>query len=256
MVQQLLEQLGFSEKEVEVYLTVLEKGKIAPSDVSKITGINRSTVYAVAKDLIKKGVITEDLGGSVRYLTALPPRELGEIIAREENELKKRKTVTTQAIQELQDFTKNTHFSIPKITFVPEEDIEKHLFKRSEIWHKSIFQHDGIWWGFEDSAILDVYKKWIEYMRSLHPLYTVRTVGYKTQWMDEVRKRKNPILQIKYLSSQKKLSAFLWILGDFIIMFATKHKPYYLVEINDVVMAENMRLLFSSMWESIPDSEK
>ena len=83
MLQQLLKQLEFSEKESQVYLAVLAQGKILPVDVAKITNINRATVYSVAKELIKKGVIAEDLGGKARYLVALPPKDLDKLATKQ-----------------------------------------------------------------------------------------------------------------------------------------------------------------------------
>ncbi|NQS89510.1 TrmB family transcriptional regulator, partial [Patescibacteria group bacterium] len=45
MIQELLKQLGFKEKEIAVYIAVLQKGKVSPAEVAKTTGINRTTVY-------------------------------------------------------------------------------------------------------------------------------------------------------------------------------------------------------------------
>ena len=76
MLNQYLQQLGFGDKEIAIYLCIQENGKLSASDVARITKINRTTVYSVSKELIKKGVIQEDLGGSNRYYTALSPEEL------------------------------------------------------------------------------------------------------------------------------------------------------------------------------------
>ena len=65
MINELLTQLGFGEKEIKVYLTLLQHGKLSPASLAKIVGLNRSTVYSVAKELKEKGVIAEDLGGQV-----------------------------------------------------------------------------------------------------------------------------------------------------------------------------------------------
>ena len=75
MVETLLQQLGFTANEIAVYLAVLENGKITPTDVAKRTGVNRTTVYSVAKELAKRGVMVVDLGGVNHYLVALPPRD-------------------------------------------------------------------------------------------------------------------------------------------------------------------------------------
>jgi len=73
MIQENLKKLGFSTKEVNIYLTILENGKISPANIADITKINRSTVYSIAKQLAKLGLISEDIGGSQRYFVAKPP---------------------------------------------------------------------------------------------------------------------------------------------------------------------------------------
>ena len=87
MLEQYLTQLGFGEKEIAVYVCVVEHGKLSAAAVSRITKINRTTVYSVSKELIKKGVIQEDLGGTNRYYTALPIEELRELYKKRKQNL-------------------------------------------------------------------------------------------------------------------------------------------------------------------------
>lgn len=41
-----------------------------------------------------------------------------------------------------------------------------------------------------------------------------------------------------------------WVAGDYVINIITSHKPHYLVEIKDAVMAENLREMLKGMWET------
>jgi len=107
MVHVLLETLGFSRKEVDVYLAVLQSGKVSASDVARKTGINRTTVYSVSKELMKKGVIREDLGKKTRYLVALSPSELTSLTEKEERRLLEKKRMIENAIVQLEPMTKS-----------------------------------------------------------------------------------------------------------------------------------------------------
>ena len=89
MIEETLKNLGLSEKEARVYLTVLEYKKITPSDVARITEINRTTVYSVAKELIKMGMIVEDRGGISRRLMAVPCGDIRDVTKQDEVKLKK-----------------------------------------------------------------------------------------------------------------------------------------------------------------------
>ena len=53
-----LEKLGFSPKEADVYISLLELGSAVVSDVAKKAGINRSTAYVLLESLEKKGFVS------------------------------------------------------------------------------------------------------------------------------------------------------------------------------------------------------
>src|SRR5688572_8590613 len=113
MIEDSLKKLGLSDKETAVYLCVLKKGKVTPEAVSRITGINRSTIYSVAKDLAEKRFINQDLGSSPNFLMALPSEELAS-----------KKTAIDKTIGELKEYAKDKSYPLPKITFIAEESLE------------------------------------------------------------------------------------------------------------------------------------
>src|SRR3989344_644345 len=97
MISKLLKSLGLTDKEAELYLLILKHKKITPANLARASGINRATVYAIAKSLVAKGVAVEDLGGKHLYLLPTPPEELKKLNRKDAQEIKRR----TQAIEEL-----------------------------------------------------------------------------------------------------------------------------------------------------------
>ena len=55
--QQVLENLGLSEKEAEIYLALLELGTGTVVEVAKKSGVKRPTAYLVLDELKKMGYI-------------------------------------------------------------------------------------------------------------------------------------------------------------------------------------------------------
>jgi sugar-specific transcriptional regulator TrmB len=55
---QQLEQLGFSDKEAQVYLALLEFGRGTVTQIAQKAGINRTTGYSVLSALVSKGIVT------------------------------------------------------------------------------------------------------------------------------------------------------------------------------------------------------
>lgn len=253
MIQQLFKQLGFSEKEITVYIAILQRGKIAPSEVAKITGINRTTVYSVAQELIKKAVITEDLGGSRRYLVALPLEDLKLLVQKEEKELEQKKDLISKSIKELRILAKDAKYALPKIVFIGEKDLEQYLYKQSKTWSESIMQRDRIWWGFQDHTYAEHYGKMIDwYWQEIAPRgLTLNLLTNKSAVEQAMQKKKYLSRRIKFWSNTKKFTASIWVCGDYVVMLITNQQPHYLVEINDATLAHNLREMFKQLWRQV-----
>ncbi|GAB6276452.1 MAG: hypothetical protein SAMD01599839_09920 [Rectinema sp.] len=89
-MEELFRKLGMNDNERDVYLSVIRAGKIPAHQVAKETGINRTTVYSIAKKLEKMGVLAFDFGQKIGYLVAIPPENLVATVEKEEKELAKK----------------------------------------------------------------------------------------------------------------------------------------------------------------------
>lgn len=253
MIKQLLGQLGFNEKEIIIYLEILKQSKVSPADLAKITNINRTTVYAVIEELLKKGIIKKDLGTPTATLVALPPEELNSIIAAKEQKIRQEKHIVEELVHELKDITKEAKYSIPKITFIEEKNVENYLYKHAPVWDKSMLETDPTWWGFQDHTFVEHFHKWIDwYWKSCVPeKISLKLLSNKSGIEEQMEKEKYPRRHIKYWQDSGEFSVSIWVDGDYVIMVMTRQRPHYLVEIYDKVLAQNLRLVFKKIWVSI-----
>lgn len=74
-----LKNLGFKEKEMDVYLACLELGTSTALKIAKKAGIKRPYFYDIVESLIKYSLIAITHKGKKRYFTATPPEKLKEI---------------------------------------------------------------------------------------------------------------------------------------------------------------------------------
>lgn len=251
MINELLTQLGFGEKEIKVYLTLLQHGKLSPASLAKIVSLNRSTVYSVAKELKEKGVIAEDLGGPTMYLVAKPPQELDAIAETEEKKIKDKRAIIKNAVEELQAITKATQYTIPKIVFKAHDEVEAHLYKQTPVWDKSILKYDGTWWGFQDHTFVQTYEKWIDWYweKGSNPQTQLKVLSNEAA--EKIKKKKFSRRQINFWKESHNFTSTTWILGDYVVMIITNQKPHYLVEIYDSALAHNLREVFKGIWKTI-----
>ncbi len=71
-----LQQLGLSEREVAIYLSLLESGPVSIRDIAAASGINRGTTYETLKSLAAKGVVSYFPKGKRRVFLAEDPERL------------------------------------------------------------------------------------------------------------------------------------------------------------------------------------
>lgn len=76
MLSNRLQDLGLSQEEATVYLTVLELGGSFASVIARKAKIPRVNCYYVLENLRKRGLVTSNIKGSVKFFVAEPPQVL------------------------------------------------------------------------------------------------------------------------------------------------------------------------------------
>jgi sugar-specific transcriptional regulator TrmB len=248
-MNKILEALGFSSKESKVYLTLLKIGKATPAELSRITKIGRPTVYNLLKSLVSKGVITEDKADAMLHVVALPPEGLRASIEQSKVELAKREEIVDEAIEQLALMRSEETYPVPRLRFVEEKELSDYLFQSATKWKESMVTKDNIWYGFQDHSFVENYQDWIDWTvkRFKGTRYEVRLFSNASR-IEEKMEGRIPERNIKFLKDSR-FTATTWVIGDYLVMISTSKAPFYLVEIYDALMAENMREVFKNMWE-------
>ncbi len=74
METEILGELGFSEREIKVYLGLLELGETTVGPIAAKTRLHNSKVYETLDKLIDRGLITFVIKSRTKYFLALPPK--------------------------------------------------------------------------------------------------------------------------------------------------------------------------------------
>jgi sugar-specific transcriptional regulator TrmB len=118
MLEKYLQDIGLSEKESTVYISLLSVDSSSVLDLSKKTGLNRSTTYVVLESLAKKGLVTETTVGKKTHYQAEPPERL-------ETYVEQRKILLDEQAKKLKDI-------IPQIKTVQRETGARPIVKYFE----------------------------------------------------------------------------------------------------------------------------
>ncbi len=253
MYQETLKKLGLDDKEIAVFIAVLERGRVAPAVVSKITGINRSTVYSVSKTLADKGVLSIDTTTDPAYLVIESPDILQNVISRDERILAEKKSLIGDVVKQLESVPQSKHYSVPKVKFYNEKDLKDALYNRLPIWAESAISiKETSWWGFQDVSLVKEFPQWIiDHYKIIPPNISTHLLTNEKPNEKEIHtKISDERRTIKYLDGTKhEFTATQAVLGDYIIYVMTSEKPFYMIEIHDRVMAHNLREVFKILWE-------
>lgn len=78
-IKTILQEYGLDDKEIKIYITLVEKGELNAYALAKITSIHRSTTYAIVERLLVKGFISEIQKDGKTFYSAI---EISEIISK------------------------------------------------------------------------------------------------------------------------------------------------------------------------------
>ncbi|MEI7621346.1 MAG: helix-turn-helix domain-containing protein [Candidatus Moraniibacteriota bacterium] len=247
MIQELLQKLGLSEKEIQVYLALFEQGKTTPARLAKTTSINRSTVYVVLEKLKEKGLVIEDVTAKTLYVSPSSAEKVEEMFYHQQEELKEKKKIALMLAEELEKMPQSKQYSIPKIRFVEEIEIEEFLYGQISKWDQSSKSIGHTCWGFQDKSFAQHYLAWVKSASEKYQM-KINLLSNESELEKKLKKEYAGSRGLKYWSKELDFSASTWVMGDYLVMIVTRQHPFYLVEIHDAVMAHNMREVFKKIW--------
>ncbi|MEK7118633.1 MAG: helix-turn-helix domain-containing protein [Patescibacteria group bacterium] len=249
-MDELFNTIGLNKNEREVYLAVFQAGKIPPHRIATLTGINRTTVYSVAKKLERVGLIAEDLGQRVGYLVAVDPEKLATMFEKEEKKIGDKKKAARELAKELSKLSSEKQYSVPRIKFVEEADLSDYLYKQYPTWLASQLLRDNTWWGYQDNSFTKEYGGWIDWCwRQPGGETTLVRFFSNEDPTERAMSERHRGRETRELPKGEEFDSCLWVTGDYVLMAQTRVRPHYLVEINDTVLARNQRQLFKNLWE-------
>lgn len=151
-----LKNLGLSEKEVLVYLALLQLGAATPYQIAKKSGIKRPTAYVIAEELVEKGLLVHIPGEEKkRYLAKSPESFIEE---REERVLAARKI-----LPELKSYQKNVAEKPSILYFEGLEGLRQaYQYREKDLHNKEIV---GFFASNEDATpeVNNFFLQWNEY---------------------------------------------------------------------------------------------
>jgi HTH-type transcriptional regulator, sugar sensing transcriptional regulator len=109
----ILKKLGFSDKEIRVYLTLMEYGAMSVRGLAELSEINRGTAYDILKKLQEKGLVNYFQKDSKQKFVAEDPEKLLQVIENQKDELEAASMEIGDLIPELRSMREDYDDSTP-----------------------------------------------------------------------------------------------------------------------------------------------
>jgi len=229
MITETLKEIGLNEKEIEIYLTILEKGICKVEGILEKVKIPRTTIYGILDSLIKKGFVSSSYHGKIKHFQASEPKILLRL---EEEKIRKLKEV----IPELEK---------RKSIIGEKPNVEMYSGKKGiQLIYEKILETKKEILGYGNTELFD---KLLEFYA---PNYISRRkkqkmffslITNKTKESEEMKKNdEKELRKTKFISKMKNLRIGSYIFGENVafIVFSKKEPFGVLIKNKDIADAQ------------------
>ncbi|MBU1130586.1 ArsR family transcriptional regulator [Patescibacteria group bacterium] len=241
----ILKQLGLSDKEVKVYLTLLESGPASVRNLAEKAGINRGTTYDILKSLMDSGLVSYYHKATKQYFIAEDPKKLHSAV--------------DQKLQDLKEVKNKVNQIIPSLKSLYDKAGEKPVVKYYE-------GHQGIKTIFTD--VLETVDRLSEKEYLVFSSSTIKDNLYKA-FPNFTKQRINKKIkvkviavghegttaeyaEIKSLTKEEGSPTYILIYDNKVAMISlnSKNEPLGII-VEDKALSETQKQLFGFIWENI-----
>jgi sugar-specific transcriptional regulator TrmB len=254
-MQEILKNI-LENKEAKTYLATLELGTPTISRISKKTGIPRSSTYLILDELEKKGLITRSSRDGKSQIIPAFPEKLDQILDQKINSISKYKDKLNQILPELKALHQKSTKK-PKVQYFEgilnirslilqmiEEAKDSSYLNLCQGYSK---KHGGL---IEDPEYI---KEAVSLIRKydIQAKEIIEDMQSARQYQKKMKDTKVEILLAPQVKSEETTHIDKYIWKDKIVFLNSEID--YAVLIEDKYIAENERLSFNVLWNTLKD---
>lgn len=124
--REILKKIGLSKSEVDLYLAMLSQGALQPSELIRLTGDKRPTVYYALRQLEARGLVHKVPSHGLQRFQADPPEQLLSMLKLRQEELAAMMDEVEGCLPELKK-NEPQHEGVPVVSFYQGEQAMKQV---------------------------------------------------------------------------------------------------------------------------------
>ncbi len=240
-----------NEKEILVYEAYIGQKFLSPTQISRITGIKRTTVYLVLEELKQKGLLIEKIKGKRKVAGLAPAQTLRHLVNHEEEKVKEKSNMVRNIILLLENLQKNAN---------EETEIEILEGKNGAIvlLEKILEQKENIYWLGSLDTILQIFEE-----EKLYKLFTwkrmdTKTVSYAITDRKILNNKKfgekiEGFRQFRFLPENFDIPALIILFGNSVGLIRIHKKDLKIVFVRDKNISGIVKFMLDILWKSLPE---
>src|SRR3989344_943757 len=241
----ILKQLGFSEKEITVYLSLLKGGPSSVRTLAQISGINRGTTYDILKSLKENGLVSFYHKDTKQFFVAEDPSALHKNLEHRIDNLEEVRGQLNHIIPELKSLF-NEAGDKPVVKYY--EGYSGIKIVLSDVLETTEISKEKLYYVFSSDAIRD-------YLYKAFPNFTKERIRKKIKVRAIGIGHKGTIAQLaekKSLNAKKSSPTYILIYPGKVAMISINSlkQPLALI-IEDEALFVTQQQVFDFIWNSL-----
>lgn len=202
MLQESLARLGLKDKEISIFLSLLELGPQPTSIIAKRAGVNRATAYIVLDALVSKGLVSRVEKAGIQTFAAIAPEDILEIIRSKKRELDVQETQFRDVIPQLRGMM-SQYIIPPKVRYYEGIDGVKTVMDETLTSHECIRTYSSVD-AWEKSPLGDYMQNYC-HKRSYEAKVPLKSLTFDTPLAREHFTLPHQLLDVRFIPEEMTL---------------------------------------------------
>jgi len=233
MEKEVLREIGLSETESKVYLSLLTLGSALAGEITKHSGINRTNVYDALDRLIEKGLASYIISNGKKIFEPTDPKRLTEL-------LDEKKELLDNVMPNLEKRFKESKPKEEAIIYSGKKGI-KSIFEAVLREGKPMYAYGG------QSLFSEMFPI---YQKQWHKKRRLRQIKLKMLFSENVKskKRDSSLFQFRFLPKEYNFPSVVFVYGDKVATIIWQENPIAVL-IKSKEVAETHMNFFDMLWK-------
>lgn len=246
-----LQKLGLDEKEAVVYLACLTENPSTPTQISKATSLKRATVYFYVEKLQEKGLLTHEIRGAKKYISALAPKQaLKRYIAAKKEKITEEELLLRDLVTSLKEhplYAENGH---TKVLHLEGTDGITHVLNKILDTKKDMY-----WLGSLDTLLSQITEKSLYNMfaskRLKHGTSSYAITNTSIQRYPQFSTQIGNQRHFRFLPVDFTIPGVLVLFGNNLCIISKEQRVIKIVLVENATMCSLVHFLFMSLWKNL-----